>query len=142
MKEVSSTAENHPDPVPDPDTTLETEHEVEENDMDEAEVEAEVEENDIDEGGEEQEPDHEDGDDGDEDEIEEEDEFDQRTPSPPKKATRKTPRRKRPLMTKGRMVPPIDAPEGGYPGGPSDLSLLPSFGKHIANALWLGQVFN
>jgi hypothetical protein len=114
--------------------------------------EAEYEENEMDEGEEEHENEVEDDDeertDGggneDEEEMDEEDEerTDGRTPSPPRKPTRKTPRRKRPIMTKGRMVPPIDAPEGGYPGGPSDLSLLPSFGKHIANALWLGQVFN
>ncbi|KAK2443723.1 hypothetical protein QL285_014802 [Trifolium repens] len=65
IKEVSSTAENHPDPVPDHETTLETEHEVdvEEDDYDDAEVE----ENDMEEGEEEQQ-------DEDEDEIGEDDE--------------------------------------------------------------------
>ncbi|KAK2436990.1 hypothetical protein QL285_021933 [Trifolium repens] len=109
MKEVSSTAENHPDPVPDHETTLETEHEVDVEEDDYAE--AEVEENDMKEGEEEQEDDDEIGDGGDHEE-EHEDEDEERTPSPPKKPKRRTERRKMPIMTKGYRVPPIDAPEG------------------------------
>jgi hypothetical protein len=108
IKEVSSTAENHPDPVPDHETTLETEHEVdvEEDDYDEAEVE----ENDMEEGEEEQEDEI--GDGGD-DEEEHEDEDEEQTSSPPSKPKkRRTDRRPRPVMTKGYRVPPIDAPEG------------------------------
>ncbi|MCI48764.1 hypothetical protein A2U01_0070007 [Trifolium medium] len=65
MKEVSSTAENQSDPVPEPEhqsehNPLKTEHE---------ESEAEVEENDMEEGDEEQEDEEEGGEDGNEDEI-------------------------------------------------------------------------
>ncbi|WJX10798.1 hypothetical protein P8452_01477 [Trifolium repens] len=71
----------------------------------------------------------------DEEEAEEEDQRSSPPPSPPKRKTR----RRKPPTTKGRQNPPEDAPPGGYGGGPTDLSLLPNFGKHIAAALWKGK---
>ncbi|WJX26608.1 hypothetical protein P8452_15508 [Trifolium repens] len=66
------------------------------------------------------------------------DEEEQRSSPPPSPPKRKT-RRRKPPTTKGRQNPPEDAPPGGYGGGPTDLSLLPNFGKHIAAALWKGK---
>jgi hypothetical protein len=122
MKEVSSTAENHPEPAAEHDFEIHSEanpplgdnamEEVEENEENE-----EVEE-------------REDGDYVEEAEEDEHGEEEEEEPTPPPS----------PPTARGRQNPPQDAPAGGYPGGPTDLSLLPSFGKHVANALWKGQV--
>ncbi|MCI59002.1 hypothetical protein A2U01_0080257, partial [Trifolium medium] len=50
------------------------------------------------------------------------------------------PRKKNPRTTRGRNPPPVAPPVTGYGGGPTDLSLLPSFGKHVAALLWRGEV--
>ncbi|GAU39114.1 hypothetical protein TSUD_320890 [Trifolium subterraneum] len=57
-------------------------------------------------------------------------------PQPPQKKERKKNKR----TTQGRNPP--RAGEGkvsSYPGGPTDLSLLPGFGKHVAASLWRGE---
>ncbi|XP_045801577.1 uncharacterized protein LOC123895346 isoform X2 [Trifolium pratense] len=64
-------------------------------------------------------------------EIEAEEKDEQPPPSPQKKNPRTTRRRNPP-----QVAPP---PVTGYGGGPSDLSLLPSFGKHVAASLWRGE---
>jgi hypothetical protein len=135
MKEVSSTAENHPEPAAEHDFEIHSEanpplgdnamEEVEENEENE-----EVEEREDGDYVEEAEED---------DHDEEEEEFEPTPlPSPPKRK----PRKRMPPTTRGRQNPPQDAPADGYPGGPTDLSLLPNFGKHVANALWKGDVSN
>ncbi|KAK2455628.1 protein MAINTENANCE OF MERISTEMS [Trifolium repens] len=130
MKEVSSTAENHPEPVAEHDFEVHSEaNPLGDNAMEE------VEENEENEEVEERE----DGDyveEAEEDEHGEEEEEEEEPTPPPKRK----PRKRKPPTTQGRQNPPQDAPAGGYPGGPTDLSLLPSFGKHVANALWKGQL--
>jgi hypothetical protein len=132
MKEVSSTAENHPEPVAEHDFEIHSEA----NPLGDNAVE-EVEENEENEEVEERE-------DGDYVEEAEEDghgeEEEEEEPTPPPSPPKRKPRKRQPPTTRGRQNPPQDAPAGGYPGGPADLSLLPSFGKHVANALWKGQV--
>jgi hypothetical protein len=50
-------------------------------------------------------------------------------PSPP----RWQPRKRKPKTTRRGQNTPIEPPVGGYGGGPSDLSLLPEYGKHIGS---------
>ncbi|KAK2417027.1 protein MAINTENANCE OF MERISTEMS [Trifolium repens] len=131
MKEVSSTAENHPGHVAEHDFEIHSEpNPLGDNDMEE------VEENEENEEVEERE----DGDYVEEAEEDEHVEEEEEEPTPPPSPHKRKPRKRKPPMTRGRQNPPQDAPAGGYPGGPTDLSLLPSFGKHVANALWKGQL--
>ncbi|KAK2415979.1 protein MAIN-LIKE [Trifolium repens] len=132
MKEVSSTAENHPDPVAEHDFEIHSEpNPLGDNDMEELEENEENEEVEEREDGDYVEEAKEDKH-GEEEEEEE--------PTPPPSPPKRKPRKRKPPMTRGRQNPPQDAPAGGYLGGPTDLSLLPSFGKHVANALWKGQL--
>ncbi|MCI39100.1 hypothetical protein A2U01_0060329, partial [Trifolium medium] len=72
-------------------------------------------------------------------EIESEHEAEVHEPPPPPPPK---PRKRNPRTTMGRNPPPIAEPQVmGFGGGPTDLSLLPSFGKHIAAALWRGEVY-
>ncbi|KAK2416881.1 hypothetical protein QL285_039233 [Trifolium repens] len=129
MKEVSSTAENHPELVADHDFEIHSEPNPQfaENDMEEEQENEEVEEREDDDYVEEAEEDEHGG--------EEEEE-----PTPPPSPPKQKPRKRKPSTTRGRQNPPQDVPAGGYSGDSTDLSLLPNFGKHIAAALWRGQV--
>ncbi|GAU36603.1 hypothetical protein TSUD_387550 [Trifolium subterraneum] len=49
-------------------------------------------------------------------------------------------REKNTRTTQGRNPPRAsEAKVSSYPGGPTDLSLLPGFGKHVAASLWRGE---
>ncbi|GAU43102.1 hypothetical protein TSUD_372970 [Trifolium subterraneum] len=70
-----------------------------------------------------------------EDEEEQNDEVD---PPPPPPAPKQTKRNRR--TTTARNPPKAAEPQvTEFGGGPSDLSLLPSFGNHVAAALWRGE---
>ena len=43
-------------------------------------------------------------------------------------------------VASGSQPPSIGVVHEGYNGGPSDTSLLPSFGQHIAAKIWNGEV--
>jgi len=43
-------------------------------------------------------------------------------------------------VASGSQPPSIGVVQEGYGGGPSDTSLLPSFGQHIAAKIWNGEV--
>jgi hypothetical protein len=130
MNEVSSTAENQPEHVPEHEMEIHSEPNPEpaglERQMDEEdeqlEEQDEVDEDDV------YEKEH----------SEEEEQHSSPPPSPPRR--QRQPRKRKPPTTRGQQNPPADAPPGGYGGGPTDLSLLPNFGKHIAAGLWIGQV--
>jgi hypothetical protein len=130
MNEVSSTAENQPEHVPEHEMEIHSEPNPEpsglERQMDEEdeqlEEQDEVDEDDV------YEKEH----------SEEEEQHSSPPPSPPRR--QRQPRKRKPPTTRGRQNPPADAPPGGYGGGPTDLSLLPNFGKHTAAGLWIGQV--
>jgi hypothetical protein len=76
------------------------------------------------------------------DEIQQDDvesEFEQPPPSPP--PPQRKPQKRNTRMTRGRNPPPVAPPVvEAFGGGPTDLSLLPKFGKHVAAALWRGEV--
>ncbi|GAU52007.1 hypothetical protein TSUD_418140, partial [Trifolium subterraneum] len=80
------------------------------------------------------------GDEEDEEEQEQEQQVEaQAEPQPP--PPQKKERKKNTRTTQGRNPP--RAGEGkvsSYPSGPTDLSLLPGFGKHVAASLWRGEL--
>lgn len=43
-------------------------------------------------------------------------------------------------VASGSQPPSVEVVHEGYNGGPSDTSLLPSFGQHIAAKIWNGEV--
>ncbi|GAU40191.1 hypothetical protein TSUD_374990 [Trifolium subterraneum] len=69
--------------------------------------------------------------------VVEEDQFDEAEPPPPP-APKQTKRNRR--TTTGRNPPKVaEPPVTKFGGGPSDLSLLSSFGNHVAATLWRGE---
>jgi hypothetical protein len=132
LKEVSSTAENQPDSVPEAEFEIHSQPNIGENEVmdDEEDNELEEEEEQVEDEEEEEELDVEVEDDALENEDEE---------PPPASPPKRPNRRRKPKMTRHK-VTPLEPLVGGFGGGPSDLSLLPCFGSHIAAYLWLGQV--
>ncbi|XP_045795352.1 protein MAIN-LIKE 1-like [Trifolium pratense] len=110
-KRAAASTSSEPDAQPQPEAQHETEVE---QDMD-------AEQNELDAG------------------VESEDEAEVHQPSPPPPPPTKQ-RKRNPRTTTGRNPPPVvEPPVTVFGGGPSDLSLLPSFGKHVAAALWRGE---
>ncbi|CAJ2646660.1 protein MAIN-LIKE 1-like isoform X2 [Trifolium pratense] len=140
-KAVSTTMD---EPRPEDAESQEENEDVEENISEEGEEEGEEGEEGVDEEAEEadEEADEEGDDDGEEEvdeeaeeEMEEEEEAEQPPPEP------KKPRKKVTRVTQGRNPPRVKPPPVTcYDGGPSDLSLLPGFGKHVAVPLWKGEL--
>jgi hypothetical protein len=74
-------------------------------------------------------------------EAEMEAEVEQPQPPSPPQPYQQQPRKRNTRTTQGQNPPPIrEEVVTEFGGGPTDLSLLPSFGKHVAAALWKGQV--
>ncbi|MCH99840.1 hypothetical protein A2U01_0020855 [Trifolium medium] len=70
-------------------------------------------------------------------EVEEEEEYEQPPPEP------KKPRKKLTRVTQGKNPPQVKTPPVTcYDGGPTDLSLLSGFGKHVVVSLWKGECKN
>ncbi|KAK2355316.1 protein MAIN-LIKE [Trifolium repens] len=126
LKEVSSTAENQPEGVPEVEFEIHSQPNIGENDVMDDEEDKELEKEEDQPEDEQEEEDTELDVEAEDDALEDEDEQPP-PPSPPKRPNR----RRKPKTTRHK-VTPVEPPVGGFGGGPSDLSLLPQFGHHIA----------
>jgi hypothetical protein len=43
-------------------------------------------------------------------------------------------------IQRARNPPPEEPVNGGFPGGPFDLSVIPLYGQHVVASLWKGDV--
>jgi outer membrane biosynthesis protein TonB len=113
--EVEEAEAQHPEPVAEEDVEAQGDVEADEQEEEQSEEQEEEQRSDA-----------------------EEDQVNEAEPPPPP-APKQTKRNRR--TTTARNPPKVAKPQvTEFGGGPSDLSLLPSFGGHVAAALWRGEV--